>query len=447
MKRLLSSVLVVIMILGFSACGGTGSDQQQGGAEPKSATDQTSTEGSANDRNVTIKFASVTNYGGFETVKQLIQCYEELNPNIKVELNELPPTSSSTEVHQTLVTSLASGADTFDVLTADCIWFPEFAEAGWLLELDKYISQDDLKDYFKGAIDTVTYKGQLIGMPWAIDSGLLYYRKDLLDKYGYQPPKTWDELVSQTKDILAKENNPELKGYIWQAKQAEVLVCNLVEFLGGKGKVLDDNGNIFINDENGKRAAQKMYDLIYKDKISPETVITYDEEPSRTVFSSGNAIFHRNWPYAWSICQDEKESKVVGNVGIAPLPEFEGAGSAACLGGYQFAANKATKYPDESADFVKFLSGAETQKLFTLTQNSSPTRQEIYKDPEVLQKNPLLPSLQSVFVNAAPRPITPYYPQMSLVLQTEFSKLLSNKQDVNTTVENCAEQIQALYKK
>ena len=394
---------------------------------------------------VTIKFASMKTFG-VETMPGLIEKFEAANPNIKVEYIELPPPSMSTEIHQYLMTTLGSGAsNVLDVFTGDCIWFPEFAEAGWLLELDEYFDSDYMKDYIKGTVETVTYKGKLVGMPWYMDGGFLYYRKDLLDKYGYEPPKTWTELKSMTKDILAKENNPELKGFIWQAKQAEVLVCDLVEFLGSEGKVLDDQGNIYINDENAKRAAQLMYDLIYTDKISPVAVNTYDEEPSRRVFTGGNAIFLRNWSYVHGIAQDVKESKVVDKTGIVPMPAFEGAKSASTLGGYQFAANAATEHPEAVAKFLEFMSSQETQKYFALTMSFAPTRIAVYDEPEVKENKPFIVQLKDVFVYSTPRPITPYYPQISLELQSEFSKLLTDKQDVAETVENLANAIKAIY--
>src|SRR5690554_4557041 len=167
------------------------------------------------DEEVTITYAGIKFYTS-EAMPKLIDDFEKQNPNINVNYVELPAPSNSTQIHQYLVTNLASGGSTIDVFTADCIWFPEFAEAGWLLDLDQYFTDDYLSDYFKGAIDTVTYQGDLVGLPWHIDGGLLYYRKDLIEKYGFEPPETWEELINQAQVIIEAEDNPDLKGFVWQ---------------------------------------------------------------------------------------------------------------------------------------------------------------------------------------------------------------------------------------
>ncbi|HHV63339.1 MAG TPA: ABC transporter substrate-binding protein [Firmicutes bacterium] len=395
---------------------------------------------------IKLTLASMKTFG-IDTMPLLIRRFEKLHPNIEVEFVEMPSPNYSTEIHQYLVTTLAGETGDIDVFTIDCIWFPEFGEAGWLLNMDPYIAAQEKANYFKGAIETVSYKGHQVGMPWYIDAGMLYYRKDLLDKYGFKPPKTWDELIHQAQVILKGEKNPNLHGFIWQGRQAEVLVCDLVEFLGSDGAVLDDKGNVVINNEAGLRAAQLMYDLIYKYKITPESVNTYDEEPSRQVFTSGNAIFLRNWSYVWNIAQDPKESKVVGKVGIAPIPAFKGSKSASCLGGYQFAVNKYSEHPKEAAELAKFLSSPESQLYFAQKISFAPTRPAVYDNAKLAKQNPFLVSLKDVFVYATPRPIHPRYPEISLILQSEFSKLLTNKQTPKQTVDAAAAKIKALLKK
>jgi multiple sugar transport system substrate-binding protein len=387
----------------------------------------------------TIVFASMKTYG-VDTMPLLIRRFEKANPDINVEFVEMPSPNFSTEIHQYLVTTLAAKTDDVDVFTIDCIWFPEFAEAGWLLPTDKYVSEEEKAEYFPGAIETVSYKGQLVGIPWFLDAGMLYYRTDLLEKYGFEPPETWDELIDQAKAIMEGEGDPNLQGFVYQARQAEVLVCDLVSFLGGDGAVFDKEGKVVIDNDEGLRTAQLMYDLIYKHKISPEAVNTYDEEPSRRIFTDGNAVFLRNWSYVWAISQDPNESKVVDKVAVIPLPHFEGSESASCLGGYQYGVNYYTKHPDEAAKFTKFIASPESQLYFAI-RGWAPTRPAVYEDTELAKVQPFLVSLKDVFVYAAPRPITPYYPEISLILQAEFSKLLTDKQTPEETVKTAADKI------
>lgn len=368
-----------------------------------------------------------------DSIGPLCRKYEELNPNIKINFIQLPSTNNSTEVHQWLVTNMAAMSGDVDVVTLDCIWFPEFASAGWLLDIGDYFTKADRDAYFKGTIDTVTYKGKVYGVPWMVDGGLLYYRKDLLDKYNVKPPETWDELIAACKTILDGEKNPKLVGFSYQAKQAEIVVCDLVSFLGGKGAVFDKDGNCVINNEYGKRAARMMHDLIFKHKVSPREVNTFDEEPSRILFTDGNAVFLRNWTYVWNVSQNEKNSSVVGKVGTKPLPRYDGDTSASCLGGYQWAASAASKHPKEAAEFMKFLSSYDSQKHFRNVISAFPPRMAVFDDPEIA-KDPFMNSVREVFKGSTPRPITPVYPEVSLALQESFSRICSTE-DINIDAE------------
>lgn len=375
---------------------------------------------------VTLTFAAIKMYTE-DPMKPLIDRYMKENPNVTINFIQLPSPNNSTEVHQWLVTNLGAMSGDVDVVTADCIWFPEFASAGWLLDVTKYWTDKEKAEYFKGTIDTVTYQGKMHGFPWYVDGGLLYYREDLLKKHGVNPPKTWDELIAGAEKILKAENNPKLNGFLYQAKQAEVLVCDLVEFLGSQGAVLDAKGNVVINNEYGKRTAKLMHDLIFKNKLSPREVNTFDEEPSRIVFTDGNAVFLRNWTYVWNIAQNKDQSSVVGKVGIVPVPAFGGAKSASCLGGYQWAISGATKHPDEAVKFAKYLSNYDSTKHFAKMLSLAPPRPAVYDDPEIKKINPFLVELKDVFIGSTPRPITPLYPDVSLALQSTFSKICSTE--------------------
>lgn len=393
---------------------------------------------------VTLTFAAIKMYTE-DPMKPLIDQYQKENPHVTINFIQLPSPNNSTEIHQWLVTNLGSDSGDVDVVTADCVWFPEFASAGWLLDVSKYYTEQEKAEHFKGTIETVSYRGKMYGAPWYVDGGLLYYREDLLNKHGVKPPKTWTELVDGANKILKAENNPRLNGFLYQAKQAEVLVCDLVEFLGSKGAVLDADGNIVINNEYGKRAARLMNDLIFTHKLSPREVNTFDEEPSRTIFTDGNAVFLRNWTYVWNVAQSPDNSSVVGKVGIVPMPAFEDADSASCLGGYQWGISAATKNPDEAVKFAKFLSSYDSQKHFAKMLSLAPTRPEVFDDLEIKAINPFLIELKDVFTGSTPRPITPLYPDVSLALQSVFSRICSTEGiDVDAELDKLADEIKMI---
>lgn len=373
---------------------------------------------------VEITFASAKFFAK-DSMNEVIDNYNKSQNAVHVTYTELPPPSSSTEVHQQLVQMLASKNGTPDVFTQDIVWIAEFAEAGWALPLGSYFSADDMKAYFPGLVAGCTWNGQLTAHPWFVDSGMLYYRKDILDKLGVGVPQTWDDLVSAATKGVGGDTK---FGFLWQGKQAEVLVCDLVEFVGSNGGSIlaPDGKTVKIADPDAQAAVQFMYDTINKYKITPSDVLSWDEEPSRRPFVAGQSVFLRNWSYVWATVQDKTESQVVDKVGVSPLPHFPGKSSAACLGGYQYGVNAASKEKEAAIDFLRYMSKPEVQLHFAVTQGLAPTRSAVFDDPTLGKANPFMQSLKSVFVGALPRPVTPAYPQVSLVLQSQISKALTS---------------------
>lgn len=272
---------------------------------------------------VELTFASAKFFGK-ETIAEVVKSFNDSQSKIHVTYKELPPPSSSTEVHQSLVQQLARRNGDPDVFTLDIIWIAEFAAAKWAAQLDQYF-KDSTSEYFPGMVQGCTWQNKLVALPWFVDSGMLYYRKDLVTS----APATWDDLIASAKE--ATGSGKAKFGFLWQAKQAEVLVCDLVSFIGSNGgSILEPDGKtVSIADEPAVQAVQLMYDLINKEKITPADVLSWDEEPSRRPFTGGEAAFLRNWSYVWKIAQSEAESKVVGQVAVVPLPHFSDKKSAA----------------------------------------------------------------------------------------------------------------------
>lgn len=389
---------------------------------------------------VQLTFAGIKMFGP-DQINAVLRDFEAANPGIKVQYIELPTPNNSTEVHTYLVNSLNAKNGEPDVFTQDCIWIPEFGGAGLSLPLDDFITEEDKAAYFPGLIETCTWDGKTVGWPWFVDGGFLYYRKDLLDKYSLAAPKSWDELTNAAQEIVSKEGNAELQGFLWQAKQAEVLVCDWVEFLGSAGGSTLTGLDVTINNDAGNQALQFMHDLIYDLKITPEAVLTYDEEPSRQPFTSGNAVFLRNWSYVYNLAQDPAESKVVDKVAFEPLPHFPDGKSTSCLGGYQFGLNASSKHPEEAFKLIEFLSSPESQKRYALEIAIAPTRTAVYDDPELKEKNPFMVGLKEVFTGSTPRPVHPAYPQMSLAMQSGLSAALANQTGVKEALDDIAQQL------
>lgn len=346
------------------------------------------------------------------TLSDIFREFEQLHSGVAVREEILP--SSTDQQHQFYAINLEGKSVSFDLLAVDVIWVQEFARAGWIQPVDHVLPAAEREAYVAGAIEAATFEGRLYAIPWYLDAGVLFYRRDLLDRYGFAPPKTWTELVHITRTILDREQDPDLKGFLWQGKQYEGLVCVALEFIKGHGGTLLGDRTIESEDALG------FMRTLVKDGLSPPFVTTADEEATRHLFGAGRAIFMRNWPYAWALFQAEG-SPVRKKVGLAPLPSFPGHDSVSTLGGWMLAVPQRASHPREAVDLLRYLSSPAIQKRIALELGYLPARHDLYREPSLLEAKPWLAELSPVFLGAQPRPVTPYYLMISQVLQPEFS--------------------------
>jgi len=325
----------------------------------------------------------------------------------------------------------AAKSSDIDVVVVDVVWPGVIKDH--LLDLKPY-SKGTEKDHFPTIVANNTIDGKLLGMPWYTDAGLLYYRKDLLAKYSLKPPTTWDELATQAKKVQDAERaagKSDFQGLVFQGKAYEGLTCNALEWVSshGGGTVVDAKGEITINNPGAIKALDTVASWI--GGIAPNGVLNYSEEDARGVFQNGNALFMRNWPYAWALAQ-AADSPIKDKVGVEPLPKGGGAGgrSTATLGGWQLAVSKYSKEPAVAADLVMFMTSEAIEKERAIKGSYNPTRPALYKDKEVLAANPFMGQLFDVFTGAVARPATVTgvkYPEVSQAFWDATHDVLAKK--------------------
>lgn len=358
-----------------------------------------------------------------EVWNEIIAIFEAEHPGVKIK-REIGP-HSSTAFHDLLTQKLKNKSRDLDVFLMDVVWPAEFAAAGWAMPLDDRFPGSERAHYLDSTIQANTYGGKVYGMPLYIDSGMLYYRRDLLDKYGFKPPETWPEMVRQAEAITAGESN--IRGFSAQFKQYEGLVCNMMEYIAGnRGHLVDPKtGAPAITGKPALDAVRFVRDRIIG-KTAPEGVLTYEEPESLALFTQGKAVFLRSWPYVWKIANDPKRSAVVGQVGVALLPHFPGGKSYSTLGGWQVGISAYSENRDLAWMFAQFLSSGRIQKHLAVKAGLAPTRTSLYDDVDVLNAAPQFREMKPVFFSSLPRPRSPLYPALSNILQRYFSKAISD---------------------
>jgi trehalose/maltose transport system substrate-binding protein len=360
--------------------------------------------------------------GPVDPIPRLLEEFEAEHPGVRIKAEVLP--WSSDEQRQFLVINLEGGRPGFDLMMLDCIWVPEFARAGWILDLTEGTSRDELSAHFPSAVEAGTYRGRTWALPWFMNVGLLYYRADLLSRHGFGPPRTSAEMLEQIRAIRAAERNPKLEGYLWQGKQYEGLVVNVLEGLWAAGTaLLGDDGRIFPDPARAQEVLGFLRMLI-DTGASPAWVTAGDEEVTRRAFGNGEAIFLRSWPYAVDLFE-KPDSPVRGKVGLAALPRREaGRIAPGSTGGAHLAITRHTRHPAEAIELARFLTGPRAQRAMTASGATKPTRMALYHEPALVRASPNLPRIHDLTLAGRSRPVTPYYVMISTTLQPELSAAL-----------------------
>ncbi len=348
-----------------------------------------------------------------------------------IRVQVLPAPEVALEQLDTWRNLLESGAKVPDVYGIDVIW-PGILASN-LVDLKAYVPEQEIAAHFPELIRNNTVNGRLVALPYNLGEGLLFYRADLLHKYGYTvPPKTWDELEKMAKRIQAGERakgNKDFWGYVWQGAPSEALTCNALEWQvsEGGGTILDENGRITVNNPQAISAWERAARWV--GSISPPGVTAYQEGDAFNVWQTGKAAFMRNWPNAYVAARDEN-SPTRDQFDIAPLPAGR-AGSASTLGGQGYGVSRYSLHTREAAMLVRFLSSPNEQARRSRESSNPPVIPELYKDPEILAHNPYFSTILLAYrQGAAVRPSTVSgrrYPDLSRAYFEAVHAVLSRK--------------------
>ena len=360
-----------------------------------------------------------------ELRKQIVDFEKETGNTVKL---VIMPASTTDQFGQYRLWLAARNPDV-DIYFTDVIWAPQLATN--LVDLTEAMARE-AKQHLPSVIQSQTVDGKLVAFPMYTDAPALYYRSDLLEKYGKEVPKTWSELTATAKDIQDKERaagNSRLSGFVFQGAPYEGLTCDGLEWIAsnGGGQIVSPQGDITINNDKAIAALELAKGWV--GTIAPEGVLGYKEEDARGIWQTGNAVFMRNWPYAYGLSKGE-DSLVAGKFDVAPLPRGDDGESAACLGGWNLAVSKFSAHQKESIDLVKFLTGADAQKSRALSTSKLPTIPSLYDDPDIAKESPIVPEWKEVVTKAVPRPSAPtrgQYNEVSKDFWTAVNETLSGR--------------------
>ncbi|QNQ64126.1 ABC transporter substrate-binding protein [Brucella sp. 6810] len=350
---------------------------------------------------VEISIAANSTGDNIKFLQEQVAKFEKDTGN-KVNIISMP--SSSSEQFSQYRLWLAAGNSDVDVYQTDIVWAPQLSDQ--FIDLTE-ATKDVTGAHFPSIIASQTVNGKLVALPFYTDAPALFYRKDLLEKYNKPVPKTWDEMAATAKDIMEKERadgKADLWGFVFQGNAYEGLTCNALEWIksSGGGQIVEPDGEISVNNEKAAAAIDRARGWI--GTISPQGVLGYQEEESRGVWQTGNAVFMRNWPYVYAL-SNSADSAVKGKFDVAPLPAMaEGEPPASALGGWNLAVSKYSTKQDAAIALVKFLASPAVQKAEAVELSRLPTIEALYDDKDVIAAQPFMANWKPIFQNAVPRP-------------------------------------------
>jgi multiple sugar transport system substrate-binding protein len=390
-----------------------------------------------------------------------VKAFERSHPRIHIQLVGGP--LDTEQISDLAISSLLLGDTPYDLLMVDVSWLPRYAAAGWLEPLEPWFGPDQLAAIEPGAQLGNSSGGHLWRMPLTGDTGLLYWRTDLMAA----PPKSMEELVAISRSL--QRQGKVRWGYVWQGRQYEGLSCFFLEVLNGfggqwwspDGRVAaapfqarstakpDHRGRIQrqpgadprpvvpgaattiavgqteLSSPAAVRAATFLESLV-QSGVTPAAVASFAENEALQLFAAGDAAFLRNWPYAWREIE-RSGGPASGHVGVVPVVAASGQQSGGTLGTWGLSMLKGTPHPQEAAAVLGWLTGPETQRLLALHEGYAPTWTSLYEDADLGRRQPLLAIQRQALAHAVLRPPSALYSQLSDVLQRQVNGVISGR--------------------
>lgn len=415
--RSLAAVAIIstVVLAGCADSGDNGDDATATATATQTATETRATDADGEEGRGPITFAMGKN--DTDKIIPVIEKWNAENPDEEVTLRELAGEADAQR--ETLVQSLQAGNADYDVMALDVIWTADFAANQWLAPLEDSL-EVDTSGLLEATVDSATYNGTLYALPQNTNGQLLYRNTEIIP----EAPENWADLEASCSDAEAAG----VDCLTLQLKQYEGLTVNTVGFMEGwGGSVLDSDGNVTVDSDEAKAGLQALVDGYENGTIASASTSATEEE-TNLAFVEGDTAYAINWPYMFTNAEGET-SEVAGNFEVQPLVGEDGVG-VSTLGGYNNGINVNSENKATARDFIEFIINEENQTSFA-EQSFPPVLASIYDDESLVEQYPYLPALKTSLENAAPRPVSPFYPAISKAIQDNAYAALTDGKSVD----------------
>jgi multiple sugar transport system substrate-binding protein len=348
-------------------------------------------------------------------------CTEAADGAYRIE-TELLPRDAAAQREQ-LARRLAAKDSSIDLMSLDPVFIAEFAEADFLAPVPDDVADATTQDVVQGAIDASTWKDELVAVPFWANTQLLWYRKSVAEAAGLDMsgPVTWDQIIEAAQDqdaLLAV-----------QGAKAESLTVWINALVAGAGGEILENPEappediqLGLESEAGTEAARIIGD-IGTSGVGGPGLPSEDEPASLTLFQGDRGSFMVNWPFVWSSTQGAVEAGsldqgLLDDIGWALYPQtIEGEDARPPYGGISLGVGAFGAHTDLAYQATECIVSPENQAEYFVTNGNPAASIEAYEDPDVQEAFPMYDVIRDSLDQAAPRPQTPFYNEVSTGLQ------------------------------
>jgi len=381
-----------------------------------------------------------------DLMRKMFDAFERANPGVRIEIETGGQTA---ELQREYLAKVLNAKDaSLDVFMIDITSPRLYKSKGWIEPLNGYVGRPDmvLADHLPVYRTTNVIDGDLYALPAFADAMFVYYRKDLLQKYGLREPRTWDQLASAAKKIKAGEKTrPTLQGLSFQGAPIEGTVCTFLLPIWSQGGDVATPSGKFALDPAAARAGVDLWLKLIDEGVAPRNASEVKTIDTVDAFKAGDVVFAINWGFAWDRFQNDADSKVRGLVDVMPMPRMnETSKSATCLGGWQWVVSAFSRNKALAARLVKFMSTPDVAKFLAIEGSLLPVFSSTYTDPQYLGKVPWAAGAGVIATFGRSRPVTAQYGEVSDVIRTATSSMLARKVSPQDGVTQMSGKLKAL---
>ena len=374
-----------------------------------------------------------------EVLSQLVPGFEKEHPDIHVEVQQIPWTAA----HEKLLTAYV-GEATPDIAMLGNTWVPEFVALNSLAPLDSFaIRSNEIRreDFFPGIWKTNVVNGKTYGIPWYVDTRLIFYRTDILAKAGYKTfPTTWADWIASMKKIKTQMS----------ARQYPLLMPTNewpqpVDFALETGSpILRDGGRYGAFEEPAFRKAFDFYISIYRQGLA-SPVSTNEVSNLFQEFERGNIAMYISGPWYIGEFKSRLDSSVQNKWSTAAMPGINGPG-VSMAGGSSLSLFAASQHKKEAWMVMEYLSRPEIELQFYKLTGDLPPRKSAWAD-SALDNNKYAKAFRDQLERVVPLPQVPEWEEIATTIFEHGDQAIRKAKTVDQTLASLDQDVNAMLEK